>query len=46
MAAINRQHIDIPVEYNGVLIVYSQDKLSDAIKRSDELRKDWHQPYV
>ena len=40
MAAINRQHIDIPVEYNGVLIVYSQDKLLDAIKRSDELRKD------
>ena len=40
MAAINRQHIDIPVKYNGVLIVYSQDKLLDAIKRSDELRKD------
>ena len=40
MAAINRQHIDVPVEYSGVLIVYSQDKLLEAIKRSDELRKD------
>ena len=40
MAAINRQNIEIEVEYSGVLLVYSEDKLQDAVKRANELRKD------
>ena len=40
MAAINRQNIEIEVEYSGVLLVYSGDKLQDAVKRANELRKD------
>lgn len=40
MAAINRQNITVPVDYSGVLIVYTPDKLLEAIKQADELRKD------
>ncbi|MFR4338424.1 MAG: hypothetical protein ACLT33_10665 [Lachnospira pectinoschiza] len=39
MAAINRQNIEIEVEYSGVLLVYSGDKLQDAVKRANELEK-------
>ena len=38
--SLNRQNIEIEVKYSGVLLVYSGDKLQDAVKRANELRKD------
>ena len=37
---IDRLMAAIEVEYSGVLLVYSEDKLQDAVKRANELRKD------
>ena len=41
MAAINRQNIEIEVEYSGVLLVYSEDKLQDA-----ETIRDFKADYI
>lgn len=39
MAAINRQNLEIPVDINGILLVYEKAGLADAISAADALRK-------
>jgi len=39
MTAIMRQGLDIPVDVNGVLLVYKKEKLADTIALADRLRK-------
>ncbi|MDO5382864.1 MAG: ATP phosphoribosyltransferase regulatory subunit [Eubacteriales bacterium] len=38
MAAISRQNIEIPVDYNGTLIVYTPEKHVEAVKEAEKLR--------
>lgn len=40
MAAIARQNIDIPVEKEGILVVYNSTKLMEAVTMTDSLRKE------
>lgn len=39
MAAISRQNIDIPLDNSGILLIYHEDDLSDAVSVADSLRK-------
>lgn len=39
MAALSRQKIEIPVQYQNELIIYGQEMRSEAVKKAMELRK-------
>ena len=39
MAALSRQKIEIPVQYQNELIIYGQEMRSEAVKKATELRK-------
>lgn len=39
MAALSRQKIEIPVQYQNELIIYGQEMRSEAVKKTMELRK-------
>lgn len=39
MAAMNRQKLDIPVDYSGILLVYACENLVNSVKAADILRK-------
>ena len=39
MAAISRQNVEIPVDHSGILLIYHEDDLTDAVSIAAELRK-------